>query len=60
MADGVAVVALNPGVIDTPMLRSCFGEGAAGHQDPESWAKRAVPMILGFGAEDNGSSPSVS
>lgn len=60
VADGVAVVALNPGVIDTPMLRACFGEGAAAHQDPENWATRAVPMILGFGAGDNGSSLSVS
>ena len=59
VADGVAVVALNPGVIDTPMLRSCFGEGAAAHQDPESWAERAVPMILGFGSGDNGSSLSL-
>jgi NAD(P)-dependent dehydrogenase (short-subunit alcohol dehydrogenase family) len=60
VALGVAVVALNPGIIDTPMLRSCFGEGAAGHQDPESWAKRAVPMILGLSVKDNGASLSVS
>lgn len=59
VTDGVAVVALNPGIINTPMLRSCFGEGAAGHQDPESWAEAAVPMILGFRPEDNGSSQSV-
>jgi NAD(P)-dependent dehydrogenase (short-subunit alcohol dehydrogenase family) len=26
---GMAAVALNPGIIDTEMLRSCFGEGAA-------------------------------
>ena len=60
VADGVAVVALNPGIIDTPMLRSCFGEGAAGHQSPGEWAQAAVPMILGFSAGDNGSSPTVS
>ncbi|PXA05540.1 oxidoreductase [Coraliomargarita sinensis] len=59
VADGVAVVALNPGIIDTPMLRACFGEGAAGHQSPESWAKRAVPMILKLRAQDNGASLSV-
>ncbi|HKK17727.1 MAG TPA: SDR family oxidoreductase [Opitutales bacterium] len=59
VAKGVAVVALNPGIIDTPMLRSCFGEGAAGHQDPESWAKAAVPMILGISTSDNGASLSV-
>jgi len=59
VADGVAVVALNPGIIDTPMLRSCFGEGAAGHEPPEAWAKRAVPKILGLSASDNGASLSV-
>lgn len=59
VAEGVAVVALHPGIIDTPMLRSCFGEGAAGHQDPESWAQVAVPMILGFGPKDNGASSTV-
>lgn len=59
VADGVAVVALNPGIIDTPMLRSCFGKGAAGHETPEVWAERAVPMILELSASDNGASLSV-
>lgn len=56
---GVAVVALNPGIIDTAMLRSCFGDGAAAHDRPEVWAERAVPMILGLGPGDSGSSFSV-
>ena len=60
VTDGVAVLALNPGIIDTPMLRSCFGEGAAGHQSPKEWARAAVPLILSFGSRDNGSSPSVA
>jgi NAD(P)-dependent dehydrogenase (short-subunit alcohol dehydrogenase family) len=60
VADGVAVIALNPGIIDTPMLRSCFGEGAAAHQDPKAWAESAVPMLLNFSANDNGASLSVS
>lgn len=59
VAEGVAVVALNPGIIDTPMLRSCFGEGAAAHETPEAWAKRAVPFILGLDAKDSGASLSV-
>jgi NAD(P)-dependent dehydrogenase (short-subunit alcohol dehydrogenase family) len=59
VSGGVAVVALDPGVIDTPMLRSCLGASAADHLSPASWAKRAVPMILGIGAEDNGASLSV-
>jgi len=60
VAPGVAVVALNPGIIDTDMLRTCFGEGAAAHDRPENWARRAVPMILKLGPGDNGQSLSVN
>lgn len=51
---GLASVALNPGVIDTEMLRTCWGEAAGGYQDPASWAERAVPVILGIGVRDSG------
>ncbi len=51
---GMAAVALNPGVIDTEMLRSTFGEGAGGYENPEAWAKKAVPFLMGLGAKDNG------
>ncbi|MDG2122676.1 MAG: SDR family NAD(P)-dependent oxidoreductase [Verrucomicrobiales bacterium] len=51
---GVAAVALNPGVIDTEMLRSCMGDGAAGHRTAEQWAATAVPFLAGLGAGDNG------
>lgn len=51
---GMAAVPLNPGVIDTAMLQSCFGEAAHGYIDPQSWAKRAVPFILKLGPKDNG------
>lgn len=50
----MAAVALNPGVIDTSMLRSCFGTGAASCQKPESWARTAVPFLINLGAKDNG------
>lgn len=56
---GMAAIALNPGIIDTDMLRICFAEGAASYPGPEAWAKKAVPKILGFGAKDNGQSASV-
>ena len=56
---GLAAIPLNPGVIDTDMLRSCFGGAASGYPSPEEWAKRAVPTILGFGASDNGRPMSV-
>lgn len=34
---GVAIVALNPGVINTDMLASCFGNSASLYQQPEAW-----------------------
>lgn len=51
---GMAAVALNPGVIDTDMLRSCFGDSAGGYLDPARWAQEAVPFILSLGPEHNG------
>ena len=56
---GVAAVALNPGVIDTDMLRSAWGDGAAAYPGPEEWARRAVPFLEKLGAGDNGGSLSV-
>ena len=53
-AGRVAVVALNPGIIDTEMLRSTFGDGAGSYPPPEAWAKRAVPFLLRLGSKDNG------
>lgn len=50
----VAVVALNPGIIDTDMLRSSFGESAGAYPSAEQWAKRAVPFLIKLGAKDNG------
>jgi NAD(P)-dependent dehydrogenase (short-subunit alcohol dehydrogenase family) len=51
---GMAAVPLNPGIIDTEMLRSCFGDGAGSYPSPESWARRAVPLLLKLGPKDNG------
>ena len=51
---GVAVAALNPGVIDTDMLRTAFGEAAAGHPEPSAWAERAGPFLAGLNASCNG------
>ena len=51
---GMAAIPLNPGVIDTDMLRSCFGAQAADYPTPEAWAQRAVPFLLELGPEDNG------
>lgn len=52
---GIASVALNPGIIDTAMLRTTWGEGAASFDDVDEWAGRAAPFLLGLSAKDNGS-----
>jgi NAD(P)-dependent dehydrogenase (short-subunit alcohol dehydrogenase family) len=56
---GMAAIPLNPGVIDTAMLRQCWAEGADGHEKPEAWAEKAGPFILSLGPKDNGKSLSV-
>jgi NAD(P)-dependent dehydrogenase (short-subunit alcohol dehydrogenase family) len=53
---GVSAVALNPGIIDTEMLRSCFGKSAAAYPSPEQWAKSAAPFLLSLGKKHNGQS----
>ncbi len=53
---GLAAVAFNPGIIDTDMLRSCFGEGAAHYPDPAEWVKSAGPFLLKLSTKDNGRS----
>jgi NAD(P)-dependent dehydrogenase (short-subunit alcohol dehydrogenase family) len=56
---GMAAVPLNPGIINTEMLQSCFGGDAAAYPTPEQWAKRAIPFLLQLGAKDNGEPLSV-
>lgn len=51
---GLAAVPLNPGIIDTEMLRSCFGAAAASYPTPETWARRTAPFLLGLGPKDSG------
>ena len=54
LPSGMAAVALNPGMINTDMLRSCFGGGASSYPSPEEWARVAVPFLLKIGPGDNG------
>lgn len=60
LPDGMAAVPLNPGVIDTDMLRQCWSEGASSYPKAEAWAKKAAPFILKLGPKQNGQSVSVS
>ena len=52
----VAAVALNPGIIDTQMLRSCFAEGASQYPDPADWVRIAGPFLLSLNGKHNGRS----
>jgi len=56
---GMCAVPLNPGIIDTDMLRACFGDEAAAYPAPEQWAESAVPFLLGLGPQHNGQALSV-
>lgn len=51
---GLAAIALNPGIIDTDMLQSTFGESSADFPNPAKWAATAVPFLEKLGPKDNG------
>jgi NAD(P)-dependent dehydrogenase (short-subunit alcohol dehydrogenase family) len=51
---GMAAVPLNPGIINTAMLQSCFSDSASNYPTAEEWAKIAVPFLLKVNAADNG------
>ncbi len=59
LPSGLAAIPLNPGVIHTQMLESCFGSGASHYEEASAWAERAVPFLLELGPEHNGQSLSV-
>jgi len=56
---GMAAVPLNPGIIDTDMLRTCFADGAGSYPKADEWARKAAPYILTLGPSHNGQSVSV-
>jgi NAD(P)-dependent dehydrogenase (short-subunit alcohol dehydrogenase family) len=60
LPSGMAAVPLNPGIINTEMLRSCFGRSAEHYPTPAQWARVAVPFILKLGAKDNGAPVTVA
>ena len=57
---GMAAVPLNPGIINTELLQSCFGTSADHYPTPDDWARFAVPYILGIRPADNGRQMTVS
>jgi NAD(P)-dependent dehydrogenase (short-subunit alcohol dehydrogenase family) len=54
LPSGMAAVPLNPGIINTEMLRSAFGGSANNYPTAEEWAEIAVPFLLKLGPQDNG------
>lgn len=56
---GLAAVALNPGIIATDMLKSCFGASASAYPAPEEWIRSAGPFLLTLGPKHNGQSITV-
>jgi NAD(P)-dependent dehydrogenase (short-subunit alcohol dehydrogenase family) len=55
LPEGLAAVSLNPGIINTEMLQTCFGkEGAAPYPDAQQWAEAAGPYLLKLCSKDNG------
>lgn len=59
LPEGMAAVALNPGIINTEMLQSCWSDGASRYPSPERWSKVAVPYLLSLGTQHNGRQLSV-
>jgi NAD(P)-dependent dehydrogenase (short-subunit alcohol dehydrogenase family) len=59
LPSGMAAVPLNPGIIDTSMLQSCFGSAASNYQKSNEWAEIAVPYLLSLGPRHNGMSVTV-
>ncbi len=52
----LGAVAFNPGIIDTEMLRACFGPSAGSYINPKEWARTAVPFLVNLSPNDNGRS----
>lgn len=54
LPNGLITISLNPGIIDTDMLRSCFGQSAESYEKPEKWVERAVDRMESLKASDSG------
>lgn len=59
LPNGLGVVALNPGIINTVMLQRVWGGGADGFESAAQWAERAVDKILQLSPRDSGRPASI-
>jgi NAD(P)-dependent dehydrogenase (short-subunit alcohol dehydrogenase family) len=60
LPNGMAAVPLNPGIIDTDMLRQAWAEGASRYPKPDAWAAKAARLLLALTARENGRSLTVA
>ena len=60
LPQSMAAVPLNPGIIDTDMLRSCWADSASAYPSAEVWSQGAARFLLQLGSKDNGRSLSIS
>ncbi|MDR9403007.1 MAG: SDR family oxidoreductase [Halothece sp. Uz-M2-17] len=54
LPSGMAAIPLNPGIIHTEMLETCFGSNAANFTPVDAWVKKAVPFLLNIKPQQNG------
>jgi len=59
LPEGMICTALNPGMIDTDMLKSCFPGDTSIYPAPELWAEQAVERIFRLNKKDNGQPTSI-
>jgi NAD(P)-dependent dehydrogenase (short-subunit alcohol dehydrogenase family) len=51
---GMAAIPLNPGIIHTDMLETCYPDTASSYTAIQDWVKQAVPFLLQLSPTDNG------
>lgn len=59
LPEGMAAFPISPGMVDTDMLRTNFGEEAGGYQKADAWAEAAVPFFLNLNPGKSGESLTV-
>ncbi|MFT3878708.1 MAG: SDR family NAD(P)-dependent oxidoreductase [Gemmatales bacterium] len=59
LPEGLAAIPLNPGIIDTDMLRTCFQDSAGHYPDAKHWSYGAADYILALGTTDSGLSRTI-
>jgi NAD(P)-dependent dehydrogenase (short-subunit alcohol dehydrogenase family) len=51
---GITVCAVNPGIVDTAMLRSAWDDEAGAYPSAEEWSHAAAAFLLAVGPRDHG------